>query len=236
MDIYALSDLHLSLGQNKSMDIFGAEWKNHHLKIQKNWNSIVKNCDLVLIPGDISWAMNIKDAEIDCDFISNLNGRKVLLRGNHDYWWDSVSKVRSRFKDLNFIQNDMFVIENIAVCGSRGWKTPIDESFDENTDRKIYERELIRYRLSLDCAKRQNIENIVFMSHFPILANGCETEFSNILEEYKVKKAVYGHIHGKENFKNIYEGMKNGISYSLVSADYIDFKPIKIYSEGKTWL
>lgn len=237
MDIYALSDLHLSIGKDKPMDIFGAEWKDHQLKIQKNWNSVVNENDLVLIPGDISWAMDIKDAECDCDFISALKGRKVLLRGNHDYWWDSVSKVRSMFKQLDFIQNDMLVIENIAVCGSRGWKTPLDESFDEKTDRKTYERELKRYRLSLDCAKRLD-KDIVFMTHYPpILKGGRETEFSSILEEYKVKKVVYGHIHGKDNFKNIYEGIKNGISYSLVSADYLDFKPLKIYdSEGKTWL
>lgn len=236
MDIYALSDLHLSLAIEKPMEIFGAVWHEHWLKIEKNWNETVKDDDIVLIPGDISWAMSAEDAKKDIDFIAALKGKKVLLRGNHDYWWDSVSKVREAFKEVLFIQNDVLFAGNIAICGARGWKTPLDESFDKKNDEKIYRRELIRCELSLKAAKSTG--ETVFMSHYPpVLKDGQSTGFSELIEKYNVKKAVYGHVHGSENFKNIFEGTKNGVSYSLVSADYIGFKPLKIYdSEEKIWL
>ncbi len=229
MKIFALSDLHLGEGLDKAMDKFGDEWKNHGEKIRSNWLDTVSENDTVLIPGDISWAMHMKEAEVHLRFISKLPGRKIMLRGNHDYWWSSVSRLNGLYNKENmfFIQNDCFVLEDkkTAVCGSRLWKS----DSTEREDIKIYNREIIRSRLSLDDAVRKKCENIVFMCHYPpVECDGKDTKASRLLEEYPVGKVVYGHLHGRENFKNGFEGMRNNIEYRLVSADYVNFTPVRI--------
>ena len=232
MKIFALSDLHLGEGLDKAMDKFGDEWKNHAEKIKDNWLNTVSDSDTVLVPGDISWAINMKEAETHLEFVSKLPGRKIMLRGNHDYWWSSVSRLNGLYnkKNIFFIQNDCFVMEDkkTAVCGSRLWKS----DSTEREDIEIYNREIIRSRLSLDDAMRKQCENIIFMCHYPPLEYDGkdikDTKASRLLEEYPVAKVVYGHLHGRENFKNGFEGIKNNIEYRLVSADYIDFTPIRI--------
>lgn len=226
--LFAIGDLHLSLYNEKPMSIFGENWINHHKKIEENWKSTVTDNDTVLIPGDISWAMTLEEAMPDLEFINSFPGKKILLKGNHDYWWGSISRLNSMFENMDFLQNDFFVWENFAVCGSRGWLAPSAPNFKPE-DERPYKRELKRYRLSLEAAKRKKMDNIIFMSHYPpVYCGGAKTEFSVILEEFGVKKAVYGHLHGKENFDYGQQGEVNNIEYSLVSSDYLDFTPKRI--------
>lgn len=228
MDIYALADLHLGEELDKAMDKFGDEWKNHSRKIKESWENTVKADDTVLVPGDISWAMNLDEAKPHMDFLLSLPGKKILLRGNHDYWWSSVSRLNGLYskQGMFFLQNDCFMLDDgTAVCGSRLWKN----EFQSKEDEKIYKRELIRSRLSLESAVRKNCRSIIFMGHYPpLLSDGKETEITEILKQYPVKTAVYGHLHGKDNFSMGFKGEKNGIEYRLVSADFVGFKPVKI--------
>lgn len=227
--LYAIADLHFGTGINKTMDIFGEKWFSHTQKIIDNWQSIVGENDTVLIPGDISWANNLREAESDFEIIRGLNGRKIMLMGNHDFWWQSMNKVSTAYPDIEFLQNNFRIYGDYAICGTRGWICPNTSKFTEN-DMKIYKREQIRLRLSLDSAVRAGYGGkIIGTMHFPPIGEGFEkTGFTDIFEEYGVKKVLYGHIHGEENFKNIIEGSINGIEYELVSADYLDFMPKKI--------
>ena len=232
MGLFALSDLHLGDGLNKPMDKFSEEWTNHSDKIHANWNETVSDNDTVLVPGDISWAINMDEAERDMEFLKSLNGRKIFLRGNHDYWWSSVSELNSMYSKYNmhFLQNDCFMLGDMktAVCGSRLWKN--DSCLAE--DKKIYDREIMRSRLSLEAAIRKKCESIIFMSHYPpLLSDGMETGAQKLLEEYPVKLAVYGHLHGQKNFNTGFKGIKNGIKYMLVSADFVGFRPVEIFRE-----
>ena len=150
MKVYAISDLHLSINNPKPMDIFGENWDNYVDLIVKNWNRKVKENDIVLIAGDISWAMKFEDVLNDLDYISKLKGKKVLLKGNHDYWWHSISNLRNALPaNMYAIQNDAIKIDNIVICGSRGWIAPEDNKFKSDEDEKLYKRELIRMELSL---------------------------------------------------------------------------------------
>ena len=226
--LFAIGDLHLSLAKEKPMDIFGDNWKDHSAKIKENWLKIVDENDTVLIPGDISWAMTMEEAKIDLDFISALPGKKVLIKGNHDYWWGSVSRLNGMYENMYFLQNDCYMWGNIAICGSRGWMMPVDPKFKKE-DEKILLREVKRGQLSLDNAVKKGAESIIFMSHYPPLyMEYQESVFTEAFEKYNIKKAVYGHLHGRENFVYAFEGSKNGIEYSLVSADYVDFMPRRI--------
>ena len=234
MKIFALADTHLSLGcKSKPMDIFGDNWKDHHVVIGQNWNNIVSERDIVLVPGDVSWAMDIKQAQADLDFICSLKGRKILLRGNHDYWWSSVSRLNSLYKEkeIYFLQNDCFFIDDKrAICGTRGWKTPQEAT--EKDDIKVYKREVGREKLSLEAAMRKGCEEIIYMCHYPpLLKDGTETEIDALIHEYPVKNVVYGHLHGKKNFLWGFKGQRNGVNYNLVSADYINFSPKLIIGE-----
>jgi len=227
--LYALSDLHLGEGLDKDMYKFGEEWKDHSKKIMINWNRVVSDDDYVLVPGDISWAINLDEAKIHLDFIANLNGKKILLRGNHDYWWSSVSKLNSLYnsKGMYFLQNDSFMLDDgkTFICGTRLWKN----DSEEKEDIKIYRREIIRAKLSLDSAVRRGCESIIFISHYPLLnENGDDNEVSILIESYPVKKVVFGHIHGSDNFNHCFQGIKNGVEYKLYSADYLDFCPEKV--------
>ena len=226
--LFAIADLHLSLFKDKPMSIFGDVWDEHHKKIEENWRSTVSENDTVLIPGDISWGMAMEEAMPDLEFIDSLPGNKILLKGNHDYWWGSVSKLNTMFKTMKFIQNDFYLWENWAICGSRGWMLPTDTKFGEG-DLKTYNREQKRYELSLEGAVKKGHKDIIFISHYPPLYTMCmETDFTKILEKYGVKKAVYGHLHGEDSFASAFQGEMNGIEYSLVSADYLKFMPRRI--------
>lgn len=227
--LFSIGDLHISKSNDKPMNVFGSNWDNHVQRICDSWAEIVKPEDLVLIPGDISWAMRLDEALWDLEDIVRLPGKKVFIKGNHDYWWTSVSKLRQAFEstpNMYFIQNDSIVLNGIAIAGSRGWTCPQSAGFT-TADKKIYNRELVRLELSLKSVP-SGIP-IVAMLHFPPMAeNHAPTGFTELLERYGVKTVVYGHLHGKRSFAVAFEGEKTGIRYKLCSADYIDFSPILI--------
>lgn len=230
MNVYAIGDLHLSLKRPKEMDIFGAHWKNHFEKISADWNARVQEQDVVLIPGDISWAMAMEDVRPDLDAICALPGKKILLKGNHDYWWGSYNKVKELLSgECYALQNNCLVLGEYVFCGTRGWLFPQDEHFKEH-DKKIFEREKLRLRMSLDCAKKFPDKTIIVMMHFPpIYEKVQDTGFVDVLKEYPVREVVFGHLHG-EILKQIH--LRNveidGMNFNLVSADYLDFKLLKI--------
>ncbi len=225
MKVFALGDLHLSGNSDKPMDVFGSRWEDHLNRIKRAWALEVCQSDLVLIPGDISWAMQIEDAKPDIFEIGALPGTKLLLRGNHDYWWSSVSKVRSILPDKMYaLQNDSFEFENIAVAGSRGWTCPGSGSYSEGDDKKIYERELMRLEMSLKSASVRG-KPIIAMLHYPPFNERRQPSgFTELLERYNVMCVVYGHLHDK-SCKNAFEGERNGIRYHLCSADHLSFSP-----------
>lgn len=227
MALYAISDLHLALTGDKPMDVFGDKWFKHHEKIQENWINIVKEEDTVLVAGDISWSMRMEDGREDLEFIHKLPGKKIFVKGNHDYWWTSITKLNSMYEDMNFIQNNFFTYEDYAICGTRGWITPSSSKFTAH-DKKVYERELIRLTLSLDMAKKDGYSKIIVMLHYPPTNEGCEdTGFIDILRDYDVEKVIYGHLHGY-GLNNVFEGVKEDVEYILTSCDYINFTPKKI--------
>ena len=153
MALYAISDLHLALNTDKPMDIFGEKWRNHHEKIKENWNNKITEEDTVLIAGDISWSMKSDESKDDLDWIDALPGKKIIIKGNHDYWWGSISKLNKMYENTKFIQNNFFTYKDWAICGSRGWICEGSDKFTQK-DKKIFDREQIRLRLSLEEAKK----------------------------------------------------------------------------------
>lgn len=228
MMIYALSDIHLSGHTPKPMEVFGKHWEGHWGRIRDAWRGCVRSDDVVLVPGDISWAMTLGEAMVDLLEIAELPGSKVLLRGNHDYWWGSVSQIRSNLpKGMAIIQNDALRIGTAVVCGTRGWTCPGSSAWEGAADEKIYMRELIRLRLTLDAANRKRTQGdaLIAMLHFPPFNERQEPSgYTELLEEYKVNQVVYGHLHGLQA-GSAFEGMLGGISYHMVSCDYLGFRP-----------
>lgn len=234
MKIFAISDLHLSTTVQKPMDIFGPGWDNHFKKISSDWKEKVTNDDLVLIGGDISWGINLEEAKADFDLLKDLPGKKVIVKGNHDYYWNSLNKLRLAFPDFYFIQNNSYRFESengngIVIAGTRCWNIPNEES--EEQDVKIFNHELLRLKMTLESAKTklQPNDKLVLLLHFPPF--DCEyhsNEFTNIIEEYKVDTVLYGHLHGKQ-VRAEKEITKCGINYVLTSCDLIDFKVIKLF-------
>lgn len=234
--IFAIADLHLSFGEYvdftrlneapvlKPMDVFGENWKDHYLKIYENWLRVVSEEDFVLLPGDISWALKLEDAKYDLDFIEKMPGKKILGKGNHDYWWQSQKKILDMISDnISILYNNSFLLrDDLALCGTRGWVCPNDIFFSEH-DEKLYKRELIRLENSLSKAPKD--KNILVMLHFPpVNINHEKNEFIELMELYSVKTCIYGHLHDNAILTKI-EGEKWGISFHLVSSDYLDFKP-----------
>ena len=231
MAIYAIADLHLSLGLDKPMDIFGEKWKNHEKKIKENWIKKVKKEDLVLLPGDFSWAMNLEEAKKDFEYINNLPGTKLLLKGNHDYWWTSLKKMRefldeNGFKNIDFIYNNNYIWEDKIILGTRGW------SEQEDNAEKIIRRENIRLKLALENAIKQFGEDkeIIVCMHYPPFNNyeKLELNFIKTMKKYNVKKCIYGHIHGEAQ-KEAIQGIIDGIEFKMLSSDYTNFDLVKIY-------
>lgn len=223
MRIYAIADLHLSLTSDKPMDVFGETWRDHAEKIERHWRETVSQDDLVLVPGDISWAMQLGAALPDLAFIGNLPGKKILLRGNHDYWWSAIGKVRAALPEgVRALQNDSFVEDGVGICGSRGWLCPGSSNFSAD-DEKIYLRELDRLSLSLRSLPETKTK--IAMLHFPPFSDKDRgSGFTERLEEAGVQTVVYGHLHGEAN-RYAFEGEKNGIVYHCVAADKLDFTP-----------
>lgn len=230
MAIYAIADLHLSFDERveKPMDIYGKRWENHAQRLKDNWIENIKAEDFVLLAGDISWALKPDEALIDLEWIHELPGTKILLKGNHELWWQSITRLNKLYDDMYFLQNTFFEAEGYAICGSRGWLCPGSEEFDEN-DRKIYQRELLRLEMSLAGAASAGHEKILGMMHYPPTNDKHQSSgFTELFEKYGVKKVVYGHLHGKEVWSKGIQDILNGVEYKLVSLDYLDAMPLKI--------
>lgn len=231
MKIFAISDLHISTNTDKPMDVFGGDWVNYLEKIYQDWDSKVSDDDVVLIGGDISWAMDINDAKKDLDSISQLKGKKVLIKGNHDYWWSGITKVRDILPE-NFyaLQNDsMRFEEGFVVCGSRLWSVPGSPNFTEQ-DLKLYNREKERLILSLKNAKKliREGDKLIALIHFPPFnVRREDNEYTKLFEEYGVDVVVYGHLHGKTVRADL-KVVKNGVTYYLTSCDQVKNKLIEI--------
>ena len=227
MALFAISDLHLDLNGEKPMDVFGDNWYKHEEKIKKNWMEMVKEEDTVLIAGDISWSMNIDEGIKDLDFIDELPGRKIMIKGNHDYWWTSISKLNKLHENMNFIQNNFYTYEDYAICGTRGWTCPGGEKYT-NHDEKIYIREQIRLKLSLDEAVKAGYKKYIVMLHYPPTnAKFEDSGFTEIIKNYKVEKVIYGHLHG-QILPWVLQGERENTEYIMTACDFIDFNPVKI--------
>ncbi len=229
MKIYAISDLHLSVTTNKPMNVFGSSWENYVDEIVADWEKKVTDDDVVLIAGDHSWAMQLEDAVIDLERFKNLKGKKVIIRGNHDYWWKSVSKIRDALPEFVVLQNDAVKIENLVVCGSRGWTCEGSNDFTED-DKKIYLRETERLRLALSSAKKllSSDDKLIVLMHFPPFNVRREDSlFTKLFEENGVQAVVYGHLHGKDCRADL-TLEKNGIKYYLTSCDQVKNKLVEI--------
>lgn len=226
MSIYAIGDLHLPGGLDKSMERFG--WIDHQEKIFSDWEKNVTGDDLVLLAGDISWAMTLEKASEDLSKISEMKGHKVMIRGNHDYWWSGIQKMQYQFPKIYFLQNNCYFYQEYAICGSRGWLCPNDVYFTAQ-DTKIYHREVHRLRLSLEEARKGGAEKIIVMIHYPPTNEKKEkSQFIELFEEYPVEKVIYGHLHGENAFPAGVKGNWEGREYFLVSCDYTEFKLKKI--------
>ncbi len=228
MSLYAIGDLHFSTAVDKPMDKFGYKWTGHQNKVVDNWKNIITDEDTVLILGDTSWAINMEQAKEDLDIIDNLPGKKIFIKGNHDFWWSSLNKLKKAYEEITFLQNSFCKYNNIAICGTRGWLCPNEVKFDKD-DEKIYKREQLRLRMSLDSAIKSGCDELIVITHYPPTNDKLEESgFTKIYEEYNVSKVVYGHLHGRDSFEMGLKGKRNGVEYILASSDYIDFMPIKI--------
>lgn len=219
MKFFAIGDLHLSHQVEKPMDVFGGHWEKHELKIKENWEKLVTDDDVVIMPGDFSWATYLAQAEEDFRFLEGLPGRKLMLKGNHDYWWETVTKMK-RFLDgisvgnIEFIFNNSHCFEGKCFCGTKGW------DFKEEKDEKIINRETSRLRMSLDAAGGNEIIGVF---HYPPDDNPV---FMEIIREYDIKQCIYGHKHGFSKEPARYG--KNGIEFINASADQVGFSPVLI--------
>ena len=230
MAIYAIGDLHLSFQDSKPMDIFGDNWLKHEEKIKKSWEAIVKKEDTVLLPGDFSWAMDLKGTYLDFSFLEALPGKKILLKGNHDYWWTTLTSMRNflqenHFDTIDFLSNNAYLVEDTIICGTRGWDLK-----DEEQDSKIFKREVARLEMSLKMGRKQYGEtrDLIVCMHYPpinphFLKRREKLDFLNQMKAYGVKECLYGHLHGKGHQEAV-EGDIEGIQFKLVSADYLDFQ------------
>jgi len=236
--IYAISDLHLSFGGNKPMEIFGGNWENHAEKIEQYWREVVAENDLVLMPGDFSWAMYLKDTYKDFEYLNKLPGKKLLLKGNHDYWWTTLGAMRkylkeNNFENIDFIYNNSYLYEGKIIAGTRGWA--VGEGFHTrptriSEDNKMFKRENIRLELSIkDGLQKYGADKeIIVCMHFPPFNHieQADMNFISTMKKYNVKMCIYGHIHG--DFNSAVTGNMHGIDFKLVSSDYLDFKVIGI--------
>ncbi len=232
MKIFAIGDLHLSIASGKPMDVFGDHWKDHHHLIEKNWKELITENDLVLLPGDLSWAMKLDEAALDLNWLGELPGRKIITKGNHDYWWSSVSQIRKRLPPCIIpLQHTAFDAGTAVITGTRGWITPLSDEYDEEKDEKIYMRELHRLNLALESAAKIKTEAkpLIVMMHYPPVISGSATGFSQMLTSRGADICIYGHIHcSPGHWPEELDTEIDGVKYRLVSADYLDFKPLEL--------
>lgn len=228
MAVYGIGDLHLDSSGKKPMDIFGENWVNHEEKIFKSWKSLVGDEDLVILPGDISWALKCEQALSDLKRIDELPGFKVISKGNHDYWWETKRKLESmELETIHFVYNDSYIHGDVAICGTRGWTSKDSEEFDIH-DEKVFNRELNRLELSLKSVKC-NVDKKVVMIHYPpfYVENQEPNEFVDVMKKYDVDICVYGHLHA-EGHNYAVEGVIDGIEFHCISCDFMDFELKKI--------
>ncbi len=225
MALFAIADLHLSFSCDKSMDVFRG-WENYTERIRANWNRLVSAEDTVVIAGDISWAIGLEGAKPDFDFIHSLNGKKIILKGNHDYWWSTAAKMNNflkenNFDDISILHNNCFVKNNIAVCGTRGWL------YDSNgeKDEKVIRRECGRLEQSLNTAVDAD-EKIVFLHYPPVYAEYVCEEIFEVIKRHGIKEVYYGHIHGSGKYRAYDE--YDGVKMYMISSDSIDFTPVLV--------
>ena len=234
MAIYTIADLHLSFSESKPMDIFGDNWENHAEKLKENWTKTVKEEDYVIIPGDFSWATYLEDTRPDFEFLNSLPGYKILLKGNHDYWWTTLTNMRkflkeNNFEKIDFLYNNSYLIEDKIIIGTRGWNIQ-----DTEEDSKMINRENARLKLSIESAIQNygTEKEIIAFFHYPPITKSKinqnkETEFIKTLKQYGINKCYYGHLHGN-SYNDAVIGKVDEIIYNLISADYLNFKLIEV--------
>ncbi len=232
MKIFAIGDLHLSTAVNKPMDIFGPGWDNHFERIEADWKNKVGEDDLVLIPGDISWGMRPVEAKPDIDLICKLPGKKIFTRGNHDYWWQSITAVRALLGENHYaLQNDAVKIGGAVICGTRGWAVPeVAGKFKDAENEKIFKREVIRLEMALVAANKLKEEGdkVIVMIHYPPFnAKMLPSDFTRLCEKYQADFVVYGHLHGK-NCRAKLHLIQNEIEYFLTSCDQVNCELVEI--------
>lgn len=232
MKVFAISDLHLNNSTDKPMDVFGEHWIGHWDKIKEDWQNRVDEEDIVLIPGDLSWAMSLQQAKKDLDDLGKLKGNKFIIRGNHDYWWSSYSKIQKIAPPkINFLQNNAIKCGKYIICGTRGWTVPEKGLLFSDEDDKVYAREQIRLKLSLDCAKelQEEGDEIIAMMHFPPFNSFFEdSAFTLMMDSYNIRTVVYGHLHGnRSRYQHVVN--KNNTDYILTSCDLVNNTLIKLF-------
>ena len=228
MAVFTIGDLHLSFGTDKPMDIFG--WGNHSEKIKQNWIENVKNQDTVIIPGDFSWAMTLEESYQDFQFLNSLPGTKILAKGNHDYWWNTLAKMtkflhENNFQKIDFLQNNSYLIDDKIIVGTRGWAT---NGWNSEDNYKILKRENERLKLSIEDGLKKfgkDKEIICFLHYPPFFKENVpdEIDFVKTMKKYGIHRCIYAHLHG-ESHREAFEGVLEGIDFALVSCDYLDFK------------
>ena len=225
MNVFSISDLHLSGLSDKPMDVFGKGWENHFEKIKSDWRKkVLSDDDIVLIAGDVSWGTTLEEGLFDLEALKELKGRKVFVRGNHDFWWNGITRLRRAAPDGNFyfLQNDCVKFENVIICGSRGWTCPGSNDYSD-TDEKLYKREAERFKLCFKEVEkvREEGDRLIVMIHYPPFSKTVpSTEFTSLFEEFETEKVVFGHIHGETFFP--FRTVKNGIEYVLTSCDKVN--------------
>lgn len=226
MSLFAIGDTHLSFGTDKPMDIFKG-WSDYVERLESNWRRDVTDKDTVVINGDFSWAMSLEQATADFKFIDSLPGKKLISKGNHDYWWSTKSKMdkylaENGFDSVSILHNNAYAVGNVAVCGTRGWF--FDAHEDEQTDKKVLLREAGRLKMSVDEAKKTGLEPVVFLHYPPLTQTAVCTEIYDVLVSEGIKRCYYGHLHSASTQKSV-NGEVDGISFSLVSSDFLGFAP-----------
>ncbi|MBQ9965799.1 MAG: metallophosphoesterase [Clostridia bacterium] len=224
MNLFTISDLHLSFGADKPMDVFKG-WDNYVERIEANWRRMITDDDTVILPGDFSWGLKIEETARDFEFLESLPGKKIILKGNHDLWWGTAKKIKEFFekekiKSVEILFNNAFACGKYAIAGTRGW------CLEDGNDKKIIKREAGRLEASLKEAEKLGLEILVFFHYPPVYADSEVTEITDILKKYNIKRVFHGHIHGN-GFNNAISE-RDGIKYKLVSCDCIDFTPFHI--------
>lgn len=226
MRLFAIGDLHLPGGDEKPMDVFGAQWEGHFDRISRDWRERVAPEDTVLIPGDISWAMQLSHAEPDLRMIGKLPGRKILCKGNHDYWWSSLTQVKAALPEgMEALQHSAADVGDAVVCGTRGWVIPTQDTPLSPEDEKLFRREVARMEMALQAADKLRAGRpLVVMMHYPPLyAQERDSDFTRLFERYGAHTVVYGHLHGA-GIRAGWSGAHQGVRYQLVSCDSLDFR------------